>query len=191
MAPRVSANALDRQGNTTKMTNPWLDIPEVDYVGHMSSPTVNQRPVLSRLLGDALESIRPRTVLVLGCSTGNGLEHVNPKVTSRVTVVDLNPAYLLRLGERFPNPGFELDIRCADPTEVVLEREAFDLVHAGLVLEYVEWPLLLPRVAEVRWCSQRRPTDTIRVDSSGHANHFRQPAVVGVAVSLCRTGGAR
>jgi hypothetical protein len=31
--------------------------------------------------------------------------------------------------------------------DVVLEPEAFDLVHAGLVLEYVEWPLLLPRVA--------------------------------------------
>jgi len=32
-------------------------------------------------------------------------------------------------------------------TDVALEREAFDLVHAGLVLEYLEWPLLLPRVA--------------------------------------------
>jgi SAM-dependent methyltransferase len=129
------------------MNNPWLAIPEADYVGHMSSPAVNQRPVLSRLLGDALESGRPRAVLVLGCSTGNGLEHVDPKVTSRVTVIDLNPAYLRRLEERFPSPGFELDIRCADLADVVLEREAFDLVHAGLVLEYVEWSSLLPRVA--------------------------------------------
>ena len=129
------------------MSNPWLAIPEADYVGHMSSPTVNQRPVLSRLLGDALESVRPRAVLVLGCSTGNGLERVDPKVTSRVAVVDLNPAYLRRLGERFPNPDFELDIRCADLADVVLEPGEFDLVHAGLVLEYVEWPLLLPRVA--------------------------------------------
>jgi SAM-dependent methyltransferase len=129
------------------MRNPWLDIPESDYVGHMSSPTVNQRSVLSRLMGDALESVRPRTLLVLGCSTGNGLEHVNPDVTTHVTVVDLNPAYLLRLGERFRNPGFGLDVRCADLADVVLEREAFDLVHAGLVLEYLEWTFLLPRVA--------------------------------------------
>ena len=129
------------------MRNPWLDIPEVDYVGHMSSPAVNQRSVLSRLMGDALESARPRTMLVLGGSTGNGLEHVNPDVTSRVTVVDLNPAYLRRLGERFPHPGFGLEVRCADLADVVLEPEAFDLVHAGLVFEYVEWPLLLPRVA--------------------------------------------
>jgi len=129
------------------MRNPWLDIPEVDYVGHMSSPTVNQRPVLCRLMSDALESIRPRTMLVLGCSTGNGLEHVNPAVTSRVTVVDLNPAYLRRLAERFPNPGFELVVRCADLADVVLDPEAFNLVHAGLVLEYIEWRVLLPRVA--------------------------------------------
>ena len=43
------------------MRNPWLDIAEVDYVGHMSSPAVNQRPVLSRLLRDALESAQPGT----------------------------------------------------------------------------------------------------------------------------------
>jgi SAM-dependent methyltransferase len=129
------------------MRNPWLDIPVADYVGHMSSPTVNQRPVLSRLMGEALESVRPKTMIVLGCSTGNGLEHVNPDVTSRVTVVDLNPEYLRRLGEQFPNPGFVLDVQCADVADAVLEPEAFDLVHAALVLEYVEWPTLLPRVA--------------------------------------------
>jgi hypothetical protein len=31
------------------------------------------------------------------------LEHVNPAVTSRVVAVDINPKYLLRLRERFPN----------------------------------------------------------------------------------------
>jgi SAM-dependent methyltransferase len=129
------------------MRNPWLDIPDGDYVGHMSSPTVNQRPVLSRLMGEALKSVRPRTMLVLGCSTGNGLEHVSPEVTAKVTVVDLNPEYLQRLGEQFPTPGFALEVHCADLADVAFEPEAFDLVHAALVLEYVEWSLLLPRVA--------------------------------------------
>jgi hypothetical protein len=67
-----------------EMSNPWLDIPEADYIGHMNSPAVGQRPVLGRLLGEALETVRPKVVLVLGCSTGNGLEHVNPAVTSRI-----------------------------------------------------------------------------------------------------------
>jgi hypothetical protein len=60
---------LDRTTTMMQMSNPWLDITEVDYVGHMTSPAVNQRPVLSRLLGDALESALPGAVLVLGCST--------------------------------------------------------------------------------------------------------------------------
>jgi SAM-dependent methyltransferase len=129
------------------MNNPWLDIPEADYVGHMSSPAVGQRPVLSRLLGETLQSVRPHALLVLGCSTGNGLEHVNPAVTSRVVVVDVNPTYLRRLRERFPNPSFDLDVRSGDVIDIELEREAYDLVHAGLLFEYVEWPVLLPRVA--------------------------------------------
>jgi len=129
------------------MRNPWLDIPEGDYVGHMSSPVVDQRSVLKRLLGDALQSARPRSVLLLGGCTGNGLEHVDPNVTSRVTVIELNPAYLRRLAERFPHPGFEIDARCADLADAILDRDAFDLAHAALVLEYVEWPPLIPRVA--------------------------------------------
>ena len=71
------------------MSNPWLDIPDVDYIGHMSSPAVNQWSVLNQLLRDALES---------------GLEHVDVAVTSRVTGVDLNATYLRRLVERFSNP---------------------------------------------------------------------------------------
>lgn len=129
------------------MTNPWLGIPEADYIGHMSSPAVGQHPVLCRLLGDVLDAVRPGAVLLLGGSTGNGLEHVNPAVTARVVVVDINRTYLLRLRERFPNPAYELDARCGDVGDVDLGREVYDLVHAGLILEYVAWPLLVPRVA--------------------------------------------
>ena len=128
--------------------NPWLDIPLTDYVGHMSSPQVGQHQVLNALLKEALTRARPRSVLVLGCSTGNGLEHVEPGVTSRVVAVDLNPAYLEQLAERFPTPPFELQARCADVAQCSFEREAFDLVHAALILEYVDWTRVLPRVAE-------------------------------------------
>src|SRR5262245_1447982 len=129
------------------MRNPWLDIPEADYVGHMSSPMVGQRAVLDRLLREALASVRPRAALGLGASTGDGLEHIDRDVTSRVAVVDVNPTYLRRLVERLPHPGFVLEVRCGDLADIKLEPEAFDLVHAALVLEYVEWPALLPRVA--------------------------------------------
>jgi len=185
------------------MRNPWLDIPDEDYVGHMSSPTVGQRPVLSRLMSEALEWARPRTMLVLGCSTGNGLEHVNPEVTSRVTAVDLNPEYLLRLSEQFPNPGFLLDLQCADLADVVLTHEAFDLVHAALVLEYIEWPSLLPRVASalkpggvLSIVLQLPSASTPAVTPSGFASlqsleslfHFVEP---GALVEAARCEGLR
>ena len=128
------------------MKNPWLDISAGDYVGHMSSPEVAQSQVLNRLLRDALGTTRPRSVLVLGCSTGNGFEHVDPAVTSRIVGVDINPVYLERLVEHFAHPAFALDVRCTDLAAYRFEPEAFDLVHAALVFEYVEWSLLLPRV---------------------------------------------
>jgi SAM-dependent methyltransferase len=130
------------------MTNPWLDIPVDDYVGHMASPDVGQHHVLNRLFGEVLRNARPRNVLVLGCSTGNGFEHIDPAVTSRVVGLDINPQFLRRLVERFPNPAFSLDVRCADLSRCALEAAAFDLVHAALVFEYIESSPLLPRIAE-------------------------------------------
>lgn len=129
------------------MTNPWLGIPESDYVGHMSSPAVGQQPVLARLLRDVLHAARPSVVLVLGGSTGNGLEHVDAAVTTRVVVVEINPEYVRRLREHFRHPAYALDVRCGDVADVELEPDAYDLVHAGLILEYVAWPQLLPLVA--------------------------------------------
>jgi len=130
------------------MVNPWLGIPAADYVGHMSSPEVAQYQVLNRLLREALETAAPRSLLVLGCTLGNGLEHVDPAVTSRVVGVDINPAYLEALAGRFPRPEFALALHCDDLARYPFEHDAFDLVHAALVLEYVEWRLLMPRVVE-------------------------------------------
>jgi LmbE family N-acetylglucosaminyl deacetylase len=66
--------------------NPWLDIPADDYVGHMSDAVVAQHPALNRILRETLEDVRPASVLVLGCSTGNGFEHIDPGATSRVAL---------------------------------------------------------------------------------------------------------
>jgi cyclopropane fatty-acyl-phospholipid synthase-like methyltransferase len=124
-----------------------MNIPEADYVGHMSSPTVGQRLALNQIVADALRVTTPNAVLVVGCSNGNGLEHVDPTITARVTGVDINPAYLQGLVDRFARPGFALDVQCADLNVFEFEREAYDLVHAAPVFEYVSWQRLLPRLA--------------------------------------------
>ncbi|MBI3402275.1 MAG: class I SAM-dependent methyltransferase [Acidobacteria bacterium] len=126
--------------------NVWLDIPAADYVRHMSSPEVDQLSALSRLLREALERFRPRDLLLLGCSTGNGLDQVDPAVTHRVTGVDINPEYLARVRAQFPNPGFELMLHCADVMTYAFVADAFDLVHCALLFEYLEWPALMREI---------------------------------------------
>jgi SAM-dependent methyltransferase len=127
--------------------NPWLDIPAADYVGHMSSPEVDQLSVLSRLLREALERFQPRDLLLLGCSTGNGLHQVDPTVTHQVTGVDINPEYLELVVAQFPNPGFELTLDCADVMTYIFKADAFDLVHCALLFEYLEWPRFMCELA--------------------------------------------
>lgn len=103
--------------------NPWLAIPEADYVAHMSSAAVGQHSVLGRLLGEVLKSVHPEVVLVLGCPTGNGLEHVNPAVTSRVVAVDIN----------FVDPSALVD--CARGEQLTLEMRRREALPAGKSFE--------------------------------------------------------
>jgi SAM-dependent methyltransferase len=128
------------------MPNPWLVIPEADYVGHMSWPAVGQRHVLNRLLADALKVSAPGSVLVAGSSSGNGLEHLDPLVTHHVTCLDINQAYLRSLANDFRRSDITLDCVCAD-LESWSPSGDFDLVHAAIVLEYVNWPIVLSRLA--------------------------------------------
>jgi SAM-dependent methyltransferase len=128
-------------------SNPWLQIPASDYLDHMSNPAVGQRPVLNRLFAEALSASRPRAVLAAGCSTGNGLEHLDPRVTRRVTCVDLNPAYLQAMTELMKDrPEVDFRLMCGDIATCPLPG-SFNLVHAALLLEYVEWERVLPRLA--------------------------------------------
>jgi trans-aconitate methyltransferase len=113
----------------------------------MESPAVGQRPVLRRLLGDAIKVHRPQALLLLGCSDGDGLEQVDPLITTQVTCVDINPAYLELLRSRFPHPAYARTLQCADVAELLLEPASFDLVHAALLFEYLPWPIVMPRLA--------------------------------------------
>ena len=79
------------------MVNPWLTITAADYEGHMASPNVDQLSLLANTFKEALEQHNCDTVALLGCATGNGLEHVKRECTHRVTAVDINPELRNRL----------------------------------------------------------------------------------------------
>lgn len=132
--------------------NPWLMIPSADYEAHMSSPNVRQLELLRTVLRDLLEEFQPRSLVVPGCATGNGFEHVRPEVTSRVTGIDINPEYLAVARGRYEARIPGLTLMCADIAEVELPPASADLVYAGLILEYVE---LRPTIE--KFCRWLRP----------------------------------
>jgi len=138
--------------------NPWLAIPWQEYEGHMGDPSVGQLQMLSEVFAEVLREVRPRTVAVLGCATGNGFEHVDTAVTRVAVGIDVNPDYLAVACRRFGKSVAGLSLVCADLACFDLAPHSLDLVHAALVLEYVEPVGLIRRAA--RWL---RPGGTLAV----------------------------
>jgi SAM-dependent methyltransferase len=127
--------------------NPWLEIPAGDYEGHMGSPQVGQLQMLSRLFKRVLADVRPVTVAVLGCATGNGFEHFDPSVTCQILGVDINPAYLEIARQRYGALlGAHLELKCADLHTDWAGGRQFDLVYAGLIFEHVDAAVVLAHI---------------------------------------------
>jgi len=135
--------------------NPWLEIPADDYEGHMAQ--VGQLQALDRILAEVLAEVRPARLALPGCTTGNGLEHVDSDVTELVLGIDLNPRYLRTLQRRF-GALRGLHLLCADLARCSFRPAVFDLVHAALLLEYVDPGAVVPEMA--RWL---RPGGTLSV----------------------------
>ena len=129
--------------------NPWLQIPAEDYEGHMSDPNVAQLQMLNKIFADVLNEFQPESIAVLGCTTGNGFEHLINKKIERIAGVDINPDYISICKKRFEKSLPELELNCTDLNEVEFPDSSFDLIHAALVFEYVEVEKLLLKIS--RW----------------------------------------
>lgn len=125
------------------MTNPWLGIPAADYEGHMSQ--VGQLQLINETFRTYYAKYLPESVLVLGATTGNGLEHIQ-RHTRKVTAVDINRNYLTILQKRFSHIA-GLEVVHGGIETVVLEPEGFDLIFGALIFEYVDISVCLPRIA--------------------------------------------
>jgi hypothetical protein len=127
--------------------NPWLSIPAADYEGHMGAAGVGQLAPLAEIFAQVYAAVRPASVAVLGCATGNGLEAIDPALTPRIVGVDVNPEYLAVARRRHARLGAALDLRCADLLACDLGAGAFALVHAALIFEHLEPAALAARIA--------------------------------------------
>jgi len=116
--------------------NPWLKIPHTDYENHMIK--VGQTQVLSEQMEFYLDKYQPENFALLGCATGNGLEHIQSGITKNVFAIDINPNYLQITNDKFKSKIENLDICCLDISKGKLNIQNVDLFFVGLVLEYVE-----------------------------------------------------
>lgn len=117
------------------MYNPWLDIPLEDYEGHMDAPHVAQLDALADLFEEALRKCRPDSVAILGIAGGNGLSRIDPAVTTRIVGVDINPAYVEAVRNRF-QAKLPLTLHCLDLAAQTVPEAPVDLVHAALMFEH-------------------------------------------------------
>jgi len=113
----------------------------------MGSPNVAQLSFLAKTFNETLENHDCNTIALLGCATGNGLEYVKNELTQRVTAVDINPEYLEILRQRYEGRVPGLEVVEADLEMCTLENNAFSLIFAGLVFEYINPRILLPKIA--------------------------------------------
>jgi hypothetical protein len=132
--------------NKAQEPNPWLTIPWEDYEGHMSHPTVMQSQFLSDVFREILHKYKPKSMAVLGCSTGNGFEHIDSETCRRVTAVDINPTYLEILQDRFRKTIDGLECLCEDLVACELKAGSYDLIHCALIFEYLEPRILIDKI---------------------------------------------
>jgi SAM-dependent methyltransferase len=130
--------------------SPWLSIPLADYEGHMEA--VGQTGALRRLFADVYATVKPARLAVLGCTTGADFDGIDPGVTRLALGVDINARYLAAAEQRANTRGVNAQFICADVLCVELSQAPFDLIHAALLLEYVDTTALFRQVRQ--WLSR-------------------------------------
>ena len=163
------------------MTDPsvviWKSIPAEDYERHMTHPDVGQAQALARILKEIYDAAEPRSLAILGCTTGNGLECVRPGITRGVVGIDINAQFLEIARQRFSSSGFVLELFCGDVLSTDFGR-GFDLIHAALIFEYVDPAALVNCVA-----SRLSDAGMCSVVLQQHADDNRTPSVTPTGIT--------
>ena len=122
------------------MNNPWINIPISEYDGHMNHPDVQQQEFLADFFEKSIADTGAESVLLAGCATGNGIDRLPLFPQVKLTAVNINEVFCDHVADRFSDIE-NLTVRTCSIEEPLEGR--FDLIVAGLVLEYVSVPLAL------------------------------------------------
>ncbi len=132
-----------------KKENPWRSIPAADYEAHMSDSSVLQLQALSSIMKEQYEDYRPEILLVFGVCTGNGLEHIDRRITKTVYGIDVNEEYLRLCGHRYNKSIGDLRLISMDCSRGYVENAYADLIIADLFLEYIGIDRFLSQIARI------------------------------------------
>ena len=108
---------------------------------------IGQAQALESIFAQACARFTPRVLCVLGCGTGSGLSCIDPASAERVVAVDLNRKYLQLARKRNPQLEPVAEWKCAPVESLSFPGRTFDLVHAALLLEYIEWRPAVAKIA--------------------------------------------
>ena len=164
--------------------SPWSVVQAVDYERWMGGDGLDQLGPLSALCQEAVLAAQPDSLLLAGCATGNGLEHVDPSVTRRIVGVDLNLQYLGIARQRFFHLGPRLELYNADVQTFRAPPGSFGLIHAGLLLEWLHPEVLVRRVSE--WLAAHGTCSVVLELPGGGGPPPPSPALVAVVRSMRR-----
>ncbi len=126
--------------------NPWLSIPAVDYEAHMGSAGTKQLGLLADLFERTIKSFHPKSLMVLGCATGNGFDRIDPGRLDRLVALDINPEYTDIVRQRHAATIPNLEIVNKDVCECEFTEHSFDLIWCGLFFEHVDPTVVLPKI---------------------------------------------
>lgn len=153
-------------GTNTFPDNPWLTIPAAEYEAHMASPEVQQLQFLNRVFKETLSLFTPRSLCILGCTTGNGFEHIDFNEIKRVVAVDINYEYLRILQRRYADNREKIELICQDINESTFSSVHFDLIHCALIFEYVRPATLLKKIR--KWLARNGILSVVLQQSDKH-----------------------
>lgn len=131
------------------MGNPWEEISLDDYENHMRLEGIKQLQALNEMMKEQFYTYPAKSVMILGITGGNGLEHIDKRVFDKVYGVDINENYLNTCSDRYSELHGILEIFCSDVTKDKTILPYADLLVANLFIEYIGYHCFQKVVSQV------------------------------------------
>lgn len=129
--------------------NPWLTVPLEAYEAHMSMSTVAQAQFLAQLFHRRVMEFSARSVAIVGCAGGNGLDQLPPEQVERVVGIDINPRFIASTRKRYGKRFSRLELICQDIQAIGEDIAPVEFAYAALVFEYTDYVRALRSVARL------------------------------------------